>query len=55
MRYEDAYARVHPFDRPFPEISETAGAWEMIEEAVALAFTAVDAGRSPRSSRTTER
>ena len=43
-RYEDAYRMAYPFDRPVPELSETAGAREMIEEAVALAYKAVEAG-----------
>lgn len=43
MRYEQAYARAHPFDRPAPELSETHGAQRMVEEAVALALRAIEA------------
>ena len=43
-KYEDAYRVAYPFDRPVPELSETAGAKVMIDEAVALAYKAVDFG-----------
>lgn len=44
MRYADAYAEAYPFDRPVPSLSETPGARTMIEESVALAVKAIEAG-----------
>ncbi len=44
MKYADAYALAHPFDRPVPALSETAGTRAMIDEAVALAYKAIEAG-----------
>jgi uncharacterized protein YecE (DUF72 family) len=44
MKYADAYALAHPFDKVVPKLSEAYGAREMIDESVALAFQAVDSG-----------
>ena len=44
VRYEDAYALAHPFDAVVPELAETAGARQMIEEAAGLAAKAEEAG-----------
>jgi uncharacterized protein YecE (DUF72 family) len=43
MRYEEAYATAHPFDRPVPELSETRGAREMVDESAALVLRTIEA------------
>lgn len=40
MKYADAYALAHPFDRPVPEIAGAQQAREMILDATALTFQA---------------
>lgn len=40
VRYADAYAMAHPFDRPVPELSETPQAREMVADAASLAMNA---------------
>lgn len=44
MRYEDAYRLAHPFDQPVAALSGTPEAARMVDEAVALAVKAIDAG-----------
>jgi hypothetical protein len=44
MTYEEAWVRAFPFDRPVPELAETEQARQMIDEATALAFKAIEAG-----------
>lgn len=46
VKYADAYALAHPFDRAVAELSETEGARRMVDEAVALAFHAIKEGRT---------
>lgn len=45
MKYADAYALAHPFDRAVPELSETEQAVRMVNEAVALAYQAIEQKR----------
>lgn len=45
MKYADAYALAHPFDPPVPALAETEQAQRLADEAVALAFRAIEAGR----------
>src|SRR5690606_381962 len=40
VKYEQAYATAHPFDRPVPEIADTAQARDMVLDAVALTYQA---------------
>lgn len=40
VKYEAAYATAYPFDKPVPEIAETAQARDMILDAVALTYQA---------------
>lgn len=40
MRYADAYALAYPFDRPVPELSETAQAARMVRDVTALVYQA---------------
>lgn len=40
VRYEQAYAKAHPFDKPVPEIADTQQARDMILDAVALTYQA---------------
>ena len=40
MKYAEAYALAHPFDRPVPEIAETPEAQAMVLDATALAYQA---------------
>lgn len=40
VRYAQAYATAHPFDRAVPEIAETAQARDMVLDAVALVYRA---------------
>ncbi len=40
VKYADAYALAHPFDRPVPELSETPQARAMVSDAASLALQA---------------
>ncbi len=40
MKYADAYAEAHPFDKPVPALSETPEARDMVLDATALVFQA---------------
>lgn len=46
MKYADAYALAHPFDRAVAELAETPAAQRMVDETVALAFHAIKTERS---------
>lgn len=46
MRYADAYATAHPFDRPVPELCETPQAREMVDDTTALIFRAIEDSRT---------
>jgi len=41
VKYADAYATCFPFDKAVPEIADSAGAHQMVDETVALAFKAI--------------
>ncbi len=41
IRYADAYALCHPFDRPVPELVNSKGTNQMVDETTALAFKAL--------------
>lgn len=41
MRYKDAYALTHPFDKPVPEIAESEEGQAMIDDAAALIMDAI--------------
>lgn len=43
MRYEDAYALAHPFDRPVAELSETPQARAMVDDTAALVARTIEA------------
>ncbi len=42
VKYAEAYARAHPFDRAVPALSETHQARDMVLDATALAFQAAE-------------
>lgn len=44
MTYDESFALAYPFDAPVPELSETGAARRMVDEAVAIAYKAVEAG-----------
>ncbi|GIV60424.1 DUF72 domain-containing protein [Rhodocaloribacter litoris] len=44
VKYAEAYALAHPFDRPVPELSETPEARAMVLDATALVFQAARQG-----------
>lgn len=44
MSYADAFMKAYPFTKPVPELAETAQAKEMINEATALAYQAIQHG-----------
>ncbi len=44
MKYAEAYAKAHPFDRPVPALSETPQARDMVLDAAALALQAREQG-----------
>lgn len=46
MSYGDAFAAAYPFEAPTPELSETPQALQMIDEATALAYRAVEDDRT---------
>lgn len=46
MTYADAYARTTPFDRVIEEIASSAQAQRMIDDTAALAFAAIDRGKT---------
>ncbi len=45
MSYAEAFAAAYPFEAPAPALAETAQARQMIDEATALAYRAVEAGQ----------
>lgn len=46
MPYADAYKLAFPFTKPVPELSQTPAAHEMINEATALAYHAIQQGKT---------
>lgn len=44
MSYDEAFAHAYPFERAAPALAETPQARQMIDEATALAYKAVEAG-----------
>ncbi len=46
MGYADSFAAAYPFDAPAPELAETPQARKMVDEATALAYQAVESGRT---------
>ncbi len=46
MSYGDAFAAAYPFEEPVPALAETGQARQMVDEATALAYRAVEAGRT---------
>jgi hypothetical protein len=44
MTFDESFALAYPFDKPAPELSETGAARRMVDEAVAIAYRAVEAG-----------
>lgn len=41
IKYADAYALCHPFDKAVPELVNSSGTQQMVDETVALAFKAI--------------
>jgi uncharacterized protein YecE (DUF72 family) len=44
MPYAEAFAKAYPFDAPAPGLADTPQARQMVDEATALAYRAVEAG-----------
>ena len=44
MTFDESFRLAYPFDAPVPELSETGPAKRMVDEAVAIAYQAVEAG-----------
>jgi len=42
MKYEDAYALSHPFDKPVPELAESPQTRDMIADVAALVYQAME-------------
>lgn len=42
MKYEDAYALAHPFDKPVPELAESPQTRDMIADVAALIYQAME-------------
>ena len=44
MPYADAYAAAYPFDKPVPELADSAQGRQMVNEVTALSYKAIEQG-----------